>query len=802
MLRDKDTFKKMFIEKFEETSGTSIQEGTELDKYRALASLIRDEIMPYWVDANLAYKDTDQKQVYYFSIEFLLGKLLRTYLYSLDIEEMVEEGLEELGISLADLELIEKDAGLGNGGLGRLAACFLDSMAYRAIAGHGCGIRYKYGLFEQKIIDGHQVEIPDNWLKYDNMWEIKKSSKQILVRFFGHVRTVENKGRMEFIHENFESVMAVPYDIPMVGEHATVNTLRLFGSEPYTSEEGMGYLSKDDHAKSVEYRRSVEAISEILYPNDANYEGKLLRLKQQYFLCAAGLGAIVRSYKKKNRSIIEISEYIAIHINDTHPALCVPEFMRILMDEEKLSWDEAWTMTTEVMSYTNHTTLPEALEVWPTEMMKKLLPRIFMIIEEINRRFVNEISEIYSDDPGKIERMKIVNGGHIRMANMAIVGSYSVNGVAKLHTEIIKNHLMRDFFELMPDKFNNKTNGVSHRRFLIKSNPSLTQIIDNEVGKQWRHQPRLLVDLLKNIDDDEYRKKILQSKRHNKEKLASYIADTTGIVVDPDSIFDIHVKRIHAYKRQLLNAFHIMDLYLRLKDNPNLDISPRTFIIGGKAAPSYYFAKKIIRVINRLGYNINNDKKIKDKIKVVFIENFNVSKAEIIYPACDVSEQISTATKEASGTGNMKFMMNGGITLGTLDGANIEIKELVGEENFFTFGLTPEEVLRYNKFGGYNAWEEYHRNENLQRVLKQFLYSCFDQGNNEFQDIYDSLLKQNDEYYVLKDFASYIEAQNLISERYKNQQRWSKMMIHNIAKSGYFSSDRTIDEYAKGIWKV
>lgn len=800
MLRDKEAFKKMYIEKFEETTGVSINDGTEQEKYSALAALVRDEIMPYWVDTNLEYKDTDKKQVYYFSIEFLLGKMLRSYLYSLGIEEIVEEGLYDLGLDLETLELKERDAGLGNGGLGRLAACFLDSMSYRNIAGHGCGIRYKYGLFEQKIIDGYQVEIPDNWLKYDNMLEVKKTSKQILVKFYGNIKQEEINGRLVFTHENYEPVVAMPYDLPIVGRHYKVNTLRLFGSEPYMGDYDLSNLDRNEYLKSIEYRRSVEAISEILYPNDHNYEGKVLRLKQQYFFCAAGLGSIIRTYKKKEMPFSDMCDYVAVHINDTHPVLCIPELMRLLMDENDLDWDDAWNLTTKIVSFTNHTTLPEALEEWPEEMMKKLLPRMYMIIQEIDKRFVTELREKYSENDEKINRMRIIYGGNVRMANLAVISSHSVNGVAKLHTEILKNHLLKDFFEIMPHKFNNKTNGVSQRRFLIKSNPELTKVLDIELGTAWRDEPRLMVNLLKDIDDDNYRNMFMKIKRNNKVILANNILHCCDIKVDPDSIFDVQVKRIHAYKRQLLNAFHIVDLYLRLKDNPDLDVSPRTFIFGGKAAPNYYFAKKVIKLINQMAYRINNDKTIKGKIKVVFIENFNVSKGELIYPACDISEQISTASKEASGTGNMKFMMNGGMTLGTLDGANVEIREQVGDENIFIFGLTSEEVFRYNKFGGYNAWEEYQKNPSLKRIIDYFANHCFDSGSNEFDSIYDALLNRNDEFFVLKDFDSYVAAQNLISERYKNKNRWSKMMINNIAKSFYFSSDRTIDEYARGIW--
>lgn len=800
MLRDKETFKKLYIEKFEETTGLSLSEGNAQDKYRALAALVRDEIMPHWVDTNTEYKDSDKKQVYYFSIEFLLGKMLRSYLYSLGIEEMVEEGLADLGIDLKDLELRERDAGLGNGGLGRLAACFLDSMSYKNIAGHGCGIRYKYGLFEQKLIDGHQVEIPDNWLKYDNMWEVKKPGKQILVKFYGDIK-VEKKGdKLEFTQENCEPVVAVPYDFPMVGDHYRVNNLRLFGAEPYISDETLYDMDRATYLKSIEYRRSVESISEILYPNDQDHDGKILRLKQQYFLCAAGIGSLIRSYKKKNLPFSEMPEYVAIHINDTHPVVLIPELMRVFMDEEGLSWTQAWDLTCQMVSFTNHTTLPEALEVWPQEMFKKLLPRVHMIIEEIDKFFTEELEEKFSQDRERIERMKIIHDGHIRMANLAVMASHSVNGVARLHSEILKNHLFRDFYEIMPAKFNNKTNGVSHRRFLIKSNPSLTKLIDSQLGKEWRKDPEKMAGLMRNIDDEAYRQKFLDIKRANKEILAKYIFNCCYVKVDPDSIFDVQVKRIHAYKRQLLNGLHIADLYLRLKDNPDLDISPRTFIIGGKAAPSYYFAKRVIRFLNQLAWVINNDPDIKNKIKVVFIENFNVSKAEIIYPACDISEQISTASKEASGTGNMKFMMNGALTLGTMDGANIEIVEQAGRENAFIFGLSSQEVLRYEEFGGYRSWEEYHANPAIKRVLEFCKHNLFNDGSNEFDDIYEALLNQNDQYFVLKDFNSYVETQNKISEAFKNKSRWSKMMITNIANSYFFSSDRTIEEYAQDIW--
>lgn len=802
MIRDKETFKRLYVEKFEGTTGLSLSEGDDQDKYRALAALIRDEIMPHWIDSNVEYKDSEKKQVYYFSIEFLLGKMMRSYLYSLGIEEMVEEGLMELGINLKDLELRERDAGLGNGGLGRLAACFLDSMSYGNIAGHGCGIRYKYGLFEQKLIDGHQVEIPDNWLKYDNMWEVKKPGIQILVKFYGDVKVEQRGDRLAFSQENCEPVVAVPYDLPMVGDHYRVNTLRLFGAEPYISDETLYDMDRTAYLKSIEYRRSVESISEILYPNDQDYDGKTLRLKQQYFLCAAGAGSLVRSYKKKDLPFSQMPDYVAIHINDTHPVVLIPELMRIFMDEEELSWDEAWELTTSMVSFTNHTTLPEALEVWPEEMFKDLLPRIYMIVKEIDRVFSLELEERVSNDRDRINRMKIVHNGQIRMANLAVMASQSVNGVARLHSEILKNHLFRDFYEIMPAKFNNKTNGVSHRRFLIKSNPALTKLIDDQVGRDWRKNPEMMTGLMRNIDDEAYRQKFLAIKRDNKEVLAKYIKECCFVKVDPDSIFDVQVKRIHAYKRQLLNGLHIADLYLRLKDNPELDISPRTFIIGGKAAPSYYFAKKVIRFLTQLAWVINNDASIKGKIKVVFIENFNVSKAEIIYPACDISEQISTASKEASGTGNMKFMMNGALTLGTMDGANIEIVEQAGLENAFIFGLSSQEVIRYESFGGYKAWEEYHSNPSLQRVLGFCKDNLFGKGSNEFDDIYASLLDHNDQYFVLKDFNSYVESQNKISDAFKNKSRWSKMMITNIANSYFFSSDRTIEEYARDIWDL
>lgn len=803
MIENKEHFKEHYLAKFSRIHGKDIHEGTLMDKYVALAGLVRDEIAGNWIATNNTYDQPHHKQVYYFSIEFLLGRMLETNLINAGLRDIAEEALNELGINIKELEQQEADAGLGNGGLGRLGACFLDSMASLGIPGHGCGIRYKYGLFKQKIVDGFQAELPDDWLKNGNAWEIRKPDKAVEVRFGGQVKVDCIYGRLVFIHEDYEMVLAVPYDMPMVGyKNNVVNTLRLWSAETVHKDFDFSTFNRGEYLKAVEYKYAVEAISQILYPDDSNRSGKILRLKQQYFFVSAGLQSIVNRYKKKNGSLEGFAENIAVHINDTHPALCIPELMRILIDQEGTAWDDAWDITNRVMSYTNHTILPEALEVWPVEMFKPLLPRIFLLIEEIDRRLGLQVLDRYHGNWQKAREMSILNDGFIRMAHLAVAGSHSVNGVSQVHSEILQKHLLRNFDLFYPGKFNNKTNGISHRRFLLKANPGLAKLITKTIGPTWIRESVDLENLLNCVNDPAFQEKVEKVKEHNKEILARYIQDNCGITVNTASIFDVHIKRIHAYKRQLLNVFHIMDLYNRLCADPNLDIVPRTFIFAGKAAPGYQMAKKIIKLINTLAVKINNDPRVQEKIKVVFLENYNVSLAEIIIPAADVSEQISTASKEASGTGNMKFMMNGAVTLATLDGANIEIGEAAGDENIVFFGLTVAEVLNFYQKGGYSSWEEYHHDPRLTLLMEQLVNDFFPDTKEEFRDIYNSLLYDNDEFFVLKDFATYVAAQNRVDELYRQRNIWNKMCIHNIARSGRFYSDRTITEYARDIWRV
>ncbi|WHH61483.1 glycogen/starch/alpha-glucan phosphorylase [Petroclostridium sp. X23] len=803
MFKNKETFKEAFIEKLATVHGTTLDLATDMEKYTALGNLIRDYITQKWIETNNQYMKNNQKEMYYFSLEFLLGKLLGSNLLNLGIADACKEVLQELDIDLDMIENMESDAGLGNGGLGRLAACFLDSLASLQLPGHGCGIRYKYGLFEQKIVDGYQVELPDNWLKFGNVWEIRKPDKAVEVKFGGNIRTEISDGDMVFIHENYDSVLAVPYDTPIVGyENNTVNTLRLWSAEPSTKDFDFSSFSRGDYMKAVEYKYSVEAISQVLYPDDSNFENKILRLKQQYFFVSAGLQSIIRRYKKKHKNFFSFADRIGIHINDTHPVLAIPELMRILMDEEGLGWDEAWRITTSTISYTNHTIMSEALEKWPVDAFKSLLPRIFMIINEINERFCKEAWNRYAGDWDRIHHMAIIADGYVKMAHLAIVGSYSINGVAKLHTKILRKEVMKDFYEFFPYKFNNKTNGITHRRWLLKANPSLASLITDTIGPSWVQHPHDLIKLTRYADDASVLEKLYKIKMENKQLLSSLIKNKYDITLDTASIFDVQVKRIHAYKRQLLNVFHIMDLYNRLRENPDLDIAPRTFIFGGKAAPGYYIAKLSIKLINTLASIINNDKTIKDKIKVVFLENYNVSLAEKIFPASDVSEQISTASKEASGTGNMKFMMNGAITIGTMDGANIEITEEVGNENIFILGLTSDEVLNFYRYGGYNAWDIYNSDARVKMILNQMINGFLPDEKEQFRNIFNYLLYNNDEYFVLKDFASYVDTQNRLEQKFKNKNKWYKMSANNIAHSGKFSSDGTIHEYAVGIWKI
>ena len=803
MILEKEDFKNDYESKFRECFGKNLEEGSDLEKFTALGTLIRNYLSAPWVKTNSYYLEKQKKQVYYFSIEFLLGSLLRSYLLNLGIEDMAKEALGELDIDLDEIMNIEHDVGLGNGGLGRLAACFLESMASLGIPGHGNGIRYKYGLFEQKIIDGFQVELPDNWLKNGNVWELRKADRSVIVKFGGKVNVHNTDSKTEFIHEDYEAIVGVPYDMPVVGyDNKVVNTLRLWSAEPVKSDFDFSVFNPENYQKTVEYKNSVESISHILYPDDTSYEGKTLRLKQQYFFVSSGLQSIVRRYKKKSGRLSNFADKVAIHINDTHPAICIPEFMRILIDEEGFGWEEAWEITINTFSYTNHTILPEALEKWSIDLFKSLLPRIYMIIEEINERFTKGLWDKYPGNWDLISDLAIISDGQVKMVNLAIVGSKYVNGVAKIHTEILKHKVMNNFYNLYPHKFNNKTNGVTHRRFLLSANPDLSDIIIDSIGPNWIKEPTQLMNLLKFKDDKEFRKKIDLAKMNNKKILAKHIKDNYNITVDESSIFDVHIKRIHAYKRQLMNVFHIMDLYNRLKENPNLDVQARTFIFAGKAAPGYVLAKDIIKLINTLADKVNNDRTIKDKIKIVFIENYNVSLAEILIPAADVSEQISTASKEASGTGNMKFMMNGALTVGTLDGANVEINEEVGNENMFVFGLTAKEVMGFYEKGGYNAWDLYNQDPRISKILNQLIDGSLGEDPKEFRYIYDRLLGSNDEYFVLKDFSSYVDIQSKIDEKYRDKERWTKMCINNIAHSGVFSSDRTITEYAQEIWHI
>lgn len=787
-------FKNAFLKKLEMMFGTSFEESTSREQFQTLGHMIREHVSSDWIKTNELYRAGAKKQVYYLSIEFLLGRLLRHNLINLGVEKVVCEGLRELGIELDQLEEIEADAGLGNGGLGRLAACFLDSLASLDLPGHGCGIRYKHGLFEQKIVDGYQVELPEQWLRHGHVWEVRKADDAVEVPFWGEIESRMENGRLVFRHLNAETIMAVPYDLPVIGyETQTVNTLRLWNAEPSRFPA---------NADIFKYKKDTESVSEFLYPDDTHDEGKILRLKQQYFLVSSSLKAIVKSFKKKNKSLLEFHDYVSIHINDTHPAIAVPELMRILMDEEGLGWDDAWDITVQTLSYTNHTTLAEALERWPIRIFKPLLPRIFMIVEEINERFCKQVWEQYPGDWGRVESMAIIAHEEVRMAPLAIVGSHSVNGVAQLHTEILKNREMNLFYQFYPDRFNNKTNGITHRRWLLKANPGLSGLISDAIGTEWVSSTHQLENLMRFKDDSAFLEKLHGIKQGNKERLAKRILDKTGIQVDTESIFDVQVKRLHAYKRQLLNVLHIMHLYNALKKDPEALLYPRTFIFGAKASPGYYFAKKVIKLINCVADKVNNDPSINGKLKVVFLENYRVSLAEEIFPAADISEQISTASKEASGTGNMKFMMNGALTLGTLDGANVEITDLVGRENIFLFGLTAEEVLDYQNNGGYHSLEYYHHDERIREVVDQLVNGFFPDTENHFNEVFDTLLGHNDQYFVLRDFASYAEAHQEVSRSYLDRNTWLQKSLVNIAKSGFFSSDRTIMEYADQIWKV
>ncbi|QCT01936.1 glycogen phosphorylase [Paenibacillus algicola] len=803
MFNNKELFKASFQEQLVSRLGKSMEEATAGDVYKILGSLIRENIGRDWAESNRIAKVQEEKQVYYFSMEFLIGRLLGNNLLNIGMLETVRDGLKELGWDLDEIESQEPDAGLGNGGLGRLAACFLDSLASLQYAGHGCGIRYKYGLFEQKIIDGHQVELPDDWLQRGNVWEERRPDKKVEVRFWGRVEMSERDGRTVFETTGYEKVWAVPYDVPVIGHgEGRVNTLRLWSAESAVDPIKMAQDGQNSYYSFLNYSRSVQSISEFLYPDDSGYEGKLLRLKQQYFLCSAGLQSLLRTFEKLKLPYTELPEKVSVHINDTHPTLVIPELMRILMDEQGFGWDEAWDITVRTVSYTNHTLLSEALEKWPENMIRELLPRIYMIIEEINKRFCGQLLE-EGRSQEFVSQVAILESGQVKMAHLAIAGSNSINGVAGLHTELLKTDVMQPFYELYPDRFNNKTNGITHRRWLMHANPKLSSLISEAIGSGWTTSPLQLKELAKFKDDRHIQDVLMGIKLDNKRRLAAYIQDKQGVMVDPESIFDVQVKRLHGYKRQLMNILHVIHLYHEIKDQPNVERVPRTFIFGAKAAPGYYLAKSIIKLINVAADVINRDPQVSQQLKVVFLENYSVSLAEKIIPAANVSEQISTAGKEASGTGNMKFMMNGALTIGTLDGANVEMFDLLGEENMFLFGLRSQEVLNYYRHGGYVARELYHQDARLRRVLDSLVtegpFCCHER---EFEIIRQALLDHNDEFFVLRDFDDYAAAQKQVEQAYRDSVSWASKSIVNIANSGHFSSDCTIERYAADIWDI
>lgn len=799
----KEQIKQDYLKRLTFTFAEGVNEASIDHKYMALGKLIKDYVTEGWAETNRAYTNNKCKQTYYFSMEFLIGKLLDTYLINLGIRDLCSEALAELGIDLDELAAMEPDAGLGNGGLGRLAACFMDSMASLSLPAHGCGIRFKHGLFKQKIVDGYQVEKLDDWLKTDFVWEVKKANRGININFGGNVYMKKIGNKLQPVYENCEVIRAVPYDVPIVGYNTkNVNTLRLWSAEIDESDINLSTLQRGDYLRYLEHKYSVEEISQVLYPDDSSESGRRLRLKQEYFFVSAGIQTIVNRFKKLGEPITELHNYIAIHINDTHPAVAVAELMRILLDQEGLEWEEAWRITVKTMAYTNHTIMAEALEKWPKDMFEKLIPRIYMIVEEINRRFCLEVSKKYYGDWNKINNMSIISNGNIKMANLAIVGSHSINGVAWLHTEILKHRELKDFYEMYPERFNNKTNGITHRRWLIKANRDLADLLVEKIGPEWVENPLQIKKLMDYVDDKEVLKRLGEIKYKRKVEVAEFVKKSYGIQIDPNSIYDIQVKRLHAYKRQLLNIFHIINLYNELKADPKKDIVPRTFFFGAKAAPAYYLAKQIIKLINCVADKINNDPEINGKIKVVFLQNYGVTLAEKVIPSGDISEQISTASKEASGTGNMKFMMNGAVTMATLDGANVEIDQAVGRDNIVVFGLTSEQVMNYYAHGGYNAYETFSSDPRLQLIINQLQNGFFGVGPQEFNLILKNLFDTNDEFFVFKDFDSYVKAQEKVNDLYKDKESWLRMSLINIANSGIFSSDNTIKRYADEIWNI
>lgn len=790
----KKEFKVEFKERLQERFALSVSDASSKELYETLGKLVTSHYSGNWKNTRQGYLSEKQKQVFYFSIEFLPGRMMKSNLLNLGILDMVEEGLSELGIDLEDLVQEEPDMALGNGGLGRLASCFMDSLASIGMPGNGNGIRYEYGLFKQRFVDGYQVELPDEWLNRGNIWEVRRESKAVDVHFGGKVDLIEEaNGQLKPMYRGGYSIKAIPYDTGMTGfENDTVNTMRLWSAE----------ITKEDKAKfqNFEGRQELENLTSVLYPDDSNEQGRRFRLSQEYFFVSAGMQSIFNYYKTLKLPMVEMNKYIAIHINDTHPAICVAELMRLLVDEENMSWEKAWDVTSKVMSYTNHTIMSEALEKWQSSLMKEVCPRIFQIIEEIDRRYVEEWQGVFDDD--LIKRTRIIRHDQIHMAHLAIIGSHSVNGVAKLHSDLLKSVVLKDFYAIYPERFNNKTNGIAQRRWSQLSNPMLSKTLDQYIGKSWRKDTNNLRLLLNHEDNKELLSDLEKTKFENKKKLAAYIKEHNDVTVSPNAIFDIQIKRLHAYKRQLMNLMHIIKLYLDLKENPDLDITPRVFMFGAKAAPSYHFAKSVIKLINETANLINNDPDIQDKIKVVFLENYNVSLAELIIPAADVSEQISLASKEASGTSNMKFMLNGAITLATLDGANIEIRDAVGEENIAIFGLTESEVYRYYNEQNYNSADIYHNNPVINRVVNAFVDGTIPNCCMEGQEIFDSLITYNDEFFVLRDFMSYCEAQAWIDASYKDTKKWGKMSLNNIAHAGHFSADDTVRKYSEDIWQI
>ena len=805
----KEAFKKSVKDNVKFLYRKTIEEATQEQIFQAVSYTVKDVIIDNWLATQKAYEEQDPKIVYYMSMEFLMGRALGNNLINLCAYGEVKEALEELGFDLNCIEDQEPDPALGNGGLGRLAACFLDSLATLNYAAYGCGIRYHYGMFKQKIQNGYQIEVPDNWLKNGYPFELRRPEYAKEVHFGGYVRVEYDpeKGGNKFIHEGYQAVKAIPYDMPITGyDNDVVNTLRIWDAEPIVDFE-LDSFDKGDYKKAVEQENLARNIVEVLYPNDNHYAGKELRLKQQYFFVSASLQAAIAKYKKKHGDIHKLYEKVTFQMNDTHPTVAVAELMRILMDEEGLGWDEAWEVTTKSVAYTNHTIMSEALEKWPIELFSRLLPRVYQIIEEINRRFILEIQAKYPGNYEKIKKMAIIYDGQVKMAHLAIAAGYSVNGVARLHTEILKNQELKDFYEMMPEKFNNKTNGITQRRFLLHANPLLADWITEHIGPDWVTDLPQLKKLAVYADDEKALQEFMNIKFKNKERLAKYILEHNGVEVDPHSIFDVQVKRLHEYKRQLLNILHVIYLYNQIKMHPEMEFYPRTFIFGAKASAGYATAKKIIKLINSVADVVNNDASINGKIKVVFIENYRVSNAEWIFAAADVSEQISTASKEASGTGNMKFMLNGAPTLGTMDGANVEIVEEVGAENAFIFGLSSDEVINYENNGGYDPNVIYNTDEEIRQVLMQLINGTFSSDTELFRDLYDSLLNTKntdraDRYFILADFRSYADAQKRVEAAYKDEKGWAKKALLNTAHSGKFTSDRTIQEYVDDIWHL